>query len=241
MKHINFFLGIIILSLSLSIKAQNETIINSEIGILFGPVFMQTDYLTDSSSKAGVDFGVAYIANFSPSRYKSKVLSWIVDHVKARVELSFSRVKLEHDLNRIENLGLNSNQFEGMRGNVKLFNFGVFGEFNFLSLLKTKSKVHPYLLVGGSYTSANSSVIFDSNVGAPPIYTNSLFLGKNNVASLTSGLGLRFKLTDVDLIAEGRFQSFFSDRVEGIDTDVIGDENNDTQILFKIGAVFYLN
>jgi hypothetical protein len=242
MKFIKNTIAAIILVSFLNVNAQN-TIIDSEIGILVGPVFMQTDYLTSASSEVGIDFGVAYIADFSPSRYKSKALTWIANHMKTRVELSFSKVKLQHDINELEGSELKISQFEGMRGDVKILNFGVFGEWNFLSLTKTASKVRPYFLTGISYTSADSSVSFDSNVGLPSVYTaqDRLFLDKNNAVSFTNGLGLRFKLLDVDLVAEGRFQSFLSDRIDGIDTDISDDKSNDAQVLFKIGAIFHLN
>lgn len=244
MKFIKGIIIAIILASYIDTNAQDSaiknTIITNEIGVFLGPVFMQTDYLTESTNTGtGVDFGVAYIADFSNSRYKSKAFAWISDHMKTRVELSFSKVNLEHD----DVAGPESNRFKAMTGDTKLFNFGVFGEWYFMSLTKKALKFQPYFLTGASYTSAKSSLSYDISLGLPTVYTTAdrLFIEKNSAVSFTNGLGFRYKLDDVDFVAEGRYQAFLSDRIEGIDTDLSDDEHNDSQVLFKFGIVFHLN
>lgn len=247
------FIRIIIFSLLLvsfsNLKAQNTTI-NSELGILVGPVFMQTDYgesgnFKSSTSNVGIDFGVAYVADFSDSRYQSNAFAWLADHMKVRAELSFSKVNLEHDGINIEEGTENSiNQFKGMTGDVKLFNIGFFGEWYFMSITKSSSKIQPYFLTGLSYSSAKSSVSF-GDAGIPDVYypldDNFASSDSNSGISFNLGLGLRYKLEDIDLVAEGRYQSFLSDEIEGLDPDIAGNKNNDSQVLFKVGAIFHLN
>jgi len=247
MNFIKTVFTVIVLSSFINLKAQN-TIINNEIGVFLGPVFMQSDYgesgsFSSASSNVGMDFGIAYIADFSDSRYTSKVFAWLSDHMKTRLELSFSKVKLEHDGIRInEGTQTQIDQFKGMKGEVKFLNFGGFGEWYFKSLTRSASKFQPYLLTGISYSSAKSSVSFDPTVGLPSVYTaDRVVTGSNNGISFTYGLGARYKLDDVDLIMEGRLQPFLSDEIDGIDTDISADENNDSLVIFKIGAIFHLN
>lgn len=246
------FFRIIIFSLLLisfsCLKAQN-TIINSELGVLVGPVFMQTDYgeagnFKSSSSNVGIDFGVAYVADFSDSRFNSNAFSWLADHMKTRVELSFSKVNLEHDgVNVEEGSEASINQFKQMKGDVKLFNIGIFGEWYFMSITRSSSKIQPYFLTGLSYSSAKASISF-GDAGVPEIYNgvgNFASDDKNAGISFSYGLGLRYKLDDIDLVAEGRFQPFLFDEVEGLTPTVGGNQNNDSQVLFKVGAIFHLN
>lgn len=247
MKFIKSTVIAIILVSFFNVSGQS-TSIKHEIGILLGPTFMQTDYgeadnFKSASSNKGVDFGIAYVADFTESRYKSKIFNWLSQHMKTRVELSFSKVKLQHDEARIlENNELVNNQFRGTTGDVSMFNAGIFGEWYFMSLAK-KSEFQPYFLTGMSFSSAKSSMNV-SDFGLPSVYTptkDKLFLGSNSALSFSYGLGGRYRLDDVDLIFEGRLQTFLSDKIEGIDTNIPGDKNNDSQVLFKIGAIFHLN
>jgi opacity protein-like surface antigen len=219
---------------------KSSTILNSEIAVLVGPTFMQTDY---GGSNSGIDFGVAYIADFSESKYEnSGFFTWLADHTKTRLEISFSNVDLEFDSDFTES-GTEAAKFRGMTGNVKQFNVGIFGEWYFKSLLQNyNSKFQPYFLTGISSTSADVSIDV-GNAGLPSIYNdNNLFVGNNSAISFTYGLGARVKIdNNFDIIAEGRFQPFLSDEIDGIDTDIAGDDSEDTQSIFKIGAVYRFN
>lgn len=230
-------------------NAQSSTVVNSEVGVFLGPAFMQSDFgesgeISSSSSNVGFDFGVAYIMDFTKSRYDSKFLTWMSEHYKQRFEISFSKTDLEHDGAPIENgSDLSIAQFEGMTGEVKLFNIGAFGEWYFINLNKASSKLAPYFLTGISYTSAKSSFNFEDGIINSPynILTDFSSDDKNTTISFTYGLGLRYQLKNVDLVAEGRFQAFNSDDIDGLAPATTGNKNNDSQVLFKIGAIFHLN
>ncbi len=230
-------------------NAQN-TIVNSEVGVFLGPVFMQTDFgesgeFSSDTNNVGFDFGVAYIMDFTESRYNSKFFTWMSEHYKQRFEISFSKTNLEHNNAPVESSNeVTAAKFKGMTGEVKLFNFGGFGEWYFMNLNKTSSKLEPYFLTGISYTS--SKVSFDFENGNPynaiDFSSNSNDLSNDmNTISFTYGLGVRYKLDNVDLVAEGRLQSFNSDDIDGLTPQGSGNENNDSQVLFKIGAIFHLN
>lgn len=233
------------------LTAQN-TIINNEIGVFLGPAYIQTDYgeannFSSSTANVGLDIGIAYVADFSDSRYSSGLFSWISEHLKTRIELSYTSTKLNHDEARTDQGSqLSRDQFKGVTGEVKMLHIGIMGEWYFKSISLNTKKFKPYLLTGISYTNAKSEMSI-SSFGLPTIYVNTptdtnLYVGENSAISFTYGLGGRYEINDnLDIILEGRFQSFMSDRIEGIDTNIPGDKKNDAQVIFKLGAVYRFN
>jgi opacity protein-like surface antigen len=244
MKFIKSLLLVIILISFSNLNAQ-KTVVNNEIGVFLGPVFMQTDYgesgeFSSATNNVGVELSIAYIMDFTDSRYNSKTFAWLSDHMKAGIELSFSKVNLEHNNAPVEEGSAASiAQFKGMTGDVKLFNIGTFGEWYFMSLTRSTSKIQPYLLTGLSYSSAKSSINFDS--GIPYNLEDFANDDKNNALSFSYGLGARYKLNDLDIVVEGRFKSFLSDEIEGLEPQGPGNKNNDSSVSFKIGTIFHLN
>lgn len=235
-----------ILIVFINVNAQ-KAVIDSEIGIYFGPTFMQTDYgeannFKSSVNNGGFGFGVAYIADYSNLTYNSKLLSIVSKHLKTRLEFSYSKTIFEYDGKPVSNEGsLEYENYKAMKGETKLYNIGVFGEIYFLSL-RYSSKIQPYIIAGVSYSIANPSL--KTTKPLPRAFTpksENVFLEKQNVFSFSSGLGLRYKLNAIDFLIESRFNSFFSDRIEGLDSNVAADKNNDTQVIFNIGVVFHFN
>jgi hypothetical protein len=57
--------------------------------------------------------------------------------------------------------------------------------------------------------------------------------------SATASAGVRFGLEMVDLVVEGRYQYFFSDKLEGLYApDDPGNKNNDTMVFINVGIVY---
>ncbi len=247
MKIFKKILPVIILATCIHINAQKGMVVGNEIGIYLGPTFMQTDYgeannFKSSVNNGGFGYGIAYIADFSNSKFNSKLFSFISKRLKTRIEFSYSKTLFEYDGAPVENPNNPEyKNFKAMKGKTKLYNFGAFSEIYFLSL-KHSSKFQPYFITGISYSIANPSL--KTTEALPSAFTpenENVFLEQQNVVSFSSGLGLRYKLNTIDFLIESRFNSFFSDRIEGLDSNVTADNNNDTQVIFNIGIVFHLN
>ncbi len=244
MKTHTFFLAFFILFLFNS-KAQN-TIINHELGVFLGSNYMQTDYgeakkFSSATNNVGFSFAGAYIADFSDSRLSSPVFSFLADHVKERLELSYSAVNFEYDGLPIEPTNAEFINYAAMKGNTKMLNLGLFSEIYIFSIREEKYKLEPYFITGFSYSSISPSL--ETTQPLPNIFTptnDNVFLNKQKVFSLTYGVGTRYRLDEVDIVFESRFNSFLSDRVEGLDSNVLGDNNNDSQVIFNLGVVFHL-
>ena len=74
----------------------------------------------------------------------------------------------------------------------------------------------------------------------PDKWKERFYIEKDRAFSLTFGLGTRYKLDKFDLVLDGRFQYFLSDRVDGLDQIDGSSDNNDTLIFFSAGIVFDL-
>jgi hypothetical protein len=239
---ITFLLGLI---LSSSFLFSQNMVINDEVGIFLGPTFMQTDYgeaenFSSTMNNTGFGFGIAYIADFSNSRSNSGFGRAFSQHVKLRAELSYYKANFAYDGLPVEGTNSETARFKAMEGTTKLLNLGLFTEV-YIFNLNNESKLQPYFLGGISYSSANPSL--KSSLAYPSIYLpeeENIFMEKQNVFSLTGGLGTRYKLDDIDVIFEYRFNAFMSDRIEGLDSDFSGDKNNDAQTIFNLGIVFHL-
>jgi len=237
---------LLILGISLSSKAQGNLTIDNEVGVFLGPTFMQTDYgeakqFKSSINNTGFGFAVAYIADFSSSRLNSGFGRGFTEHVKLRGELSYTKANFAYDGKPVEDANSEQARFMAMEGSTKLLSFGVFTEIYFFNLADDK-KLQPYLLMGGSYTSVKPTL--KSSLALPSIYLpeeENVFLDKQNVFSFTGGVGTRYKLDDVDILFEYKYNMFFSDRIEGLDADFSGDKHNDGQTIFNIGVVFHLD
>jgi len=242
---INKILLTIALLYSFSMLNAQDVIINNEIGVYLGPTFMQTDYgeaknFGSSINNTGFGFGFAYVADFSDSRVKSGMGVFLTTHVKVRAELSYAKANFAYDGKPVEDGNAETAKFKAMIGSSKLLNIGILPEI-YIFDLTNDAKLQPYVLLGASFVSAKPSL--KSSLALPTIYQpkeDNVFLDSQSTFSLTAGVGTRYKLDDIDILFEYRFNSFMSDRIEGLDSDFAGDKNNDAQTIFNIGVVFNL-
>ena len=245
MKKIILTLLFILISSNYLLNAQN-TNINNEVGVFLGPIFMQTDYgqaknFNSSINNKGFGFGIAYIADFSNSKTNSGIKRFFTEHTKLRLELSYSKTNFSYDGKPVENERPQSDRFKSMKGNTKLLNIGVFSEIYPINTVLSEKKLHPLVLLGASYVSAKPSL--KSSMELPSIFLpveENVFLDKQSTLSFTAGLGARYKLDDMDFVLEYRFNMFMSDRIEGLDSDISGDNNNDSASIFNLGVIFNL-
>ena len=245
MKPLNLFLVLVIL-LFQTINAQNTPILNSEIGLFIGKNYMQTDYGEANIFKSAIhnsnlNLGIAYTADFSDSRFDTKLFNFISNHSKTRIELSYSKVKFNYDGNLVDDTNPEYLNFRAMQGESKQINFGIFGEFYLFSLDKN-TKLQPYFLSGISFSSITPKLT--STLALPSIFTptsENVFLENQRVLSFSYGLGTRYRFKNIDLLFEGRFNPFLSDKVEGLKTNSYGNKNNDSQVIFNLGIIYRFN
>lgn len=245
MKFLKFIIGGALILATQNINAQNM-VIDDEIGVFLGPTFMQTDYgeahqFDSSINNTGFGFGFAYIADFSSSRTHSNFGRMFSEHVKLRVELSYVKANFSYDGRPVEVPNVQQDRFKAMEGSTKLLNLGLFSEI-YLKNIVDEKKLQPYMLLGVSISSVKPSL--KSSLALPNIYLpeeENVFMENQTVLSFTGGLGTRYRLDDVDIVFEYRFNAFMSDKVEGLDSNIPADKNNDTQTIFNLGVVFKLN
>jgi len=238
-----------------------------EVGISLGPVTMQSDYgeRHHLPSSAATSFGIAasHYLSFYGSNYNWRNgASFFSDHFKLKTDISYyTNTNLEHKGKYIDP-SVSSPDFaeklSAMKGSTKLLNFGTQLEFYFKNLedygllFNTADKFAPYVSVGVQYSSftpefstsyGNGDYINNPDILPNPWQENAIFVEKDNTFSLTFGLGTRYKMTGFDLVAEARYQYFFSDKIDGLDAphDVSGSKFNDTLIYFSVGAIFDLS
>ncbi|MEE9349241.1 MAG: OmpA family protein [Flavobacteriaceae bacterium] len=228
----------------INLNAQNKINLHNEIGVFVGNSFMQTDYgeaksFKSASNNTGINFGLAYIADFSESKFDSKLFRFFSSHSKTRLELSYTKVDFEYDGKPVSNTHSQYQNFSAMKGSSKLINFGIIGEF-YLRSIKKHKKFQPYLISGISFSSVKPELV--SNLPLPTIYMptiENVFLEQQRVLSFTYGFGSRYRIKNIDLLFEGRFNPFLSDKIEGLDSNISGDKHNDSQVIFNFGLVYH--
>ncbi len=238
---------LMIFAISFSKISAQSTIVNGEVGVYLGPTFFQGDYgeadnFKSSSSNVGIGFGIAYVMDFSDSRYRSNFFSTLADHVKERIEFSYAKIKLDHNPIPIKDTHPEYANFEAMKGETKITNLGLISEIYISSITRNASKLKPYLLTGISMSWASPDV--NSSMPIPSVYVTGdqkIFLEKQSALSFSYGVGTRYSLDDVDLVLEMNMRSFLSDRIDGLDPEVPGDKSNDSTVSFRFGAVFHLD
>lgn len=227
-----------------------------EVGISFGPVTMQSDYgeRHHLPSSTATSFGVAasHYLSFYGSNYNWRNgASFFSDHFKLKTDISYyTSTNLEHKGKYVDasQISPQNDKLRAMKGSTKLLNFGTQLEFYFKNLedygllFNTSDKFAPYASIGVQYSSFDPEAT--SDLAFPePWQSGGLFLDKDTSFSLTFGLGTRYKMNDFDLVAEARYQYFFSDRIDGLDAphEVSGNKFNDTLIYFSVGVIYDLS
>jgi len=238
-----------------------------EVGISFGPVTMQSDYgerhHLPSSTATSFGISASHYLSFYGSNYNWRNgASFFSDHFKLKTDISYyTSTNLEHKGVYIEDSPATEfdDKLRAMKGATKLLNIGTQLEFYFKNLedygllFNTADKFAPYISVGVQYSSftpefstsyGNGDYINNPDILPNPWQENAIFVEKDNAFSLTFGLGTRYKMNGFDLVAEARYQYFFSDRIDGLDipSDIYGGNKfNDTLIYFSVGAIFDLS
>ncbi len=251
-------LVILILLFSFS-KSFSQLDVSHEVGIIAGPLSMQTDYGERNhfpSSNAST-FGVAvvhYLSFFGNNYNWRNGATWFSDHFKLRTEFSYYfNNSLEHKGRYVEDANSNlAPKLRAMKGETKIYNIGMQLEYYFKNLedygllFNTADKFAPYISAGLHYNRYDAELTNTADGGLdvanlPEKWQDRFFIDPDNTFSLTLSAGTRFKLDNVDLVADARWQHFFSDQVDGLDQTDGSSKYNDTLIFFSVGVIFDLS
>jgi len=259
------FLLIILFSTT---EAFAQLELSNEFGITAGPVTMQTDYgeRHHLPSSTATSFGVAinHYLSFYGSNYNWRNgASYFSDHFKLKSEVSYYfNNSLEHKGQYVAPGGSGEElrqKLLAMKGKTKSINFGTGLEYYFKNLedygllFNDDERFAPYIGVGvqfniftpeltselGDWTGSNPNS--DPSSVLPEKWIDQVYVGKQQAFSMTMNAGTRYKMNSFDLVLDARWQYFFTDKYDGLDSRK--DESskyNDTLIYFSVGIIFDL-
>lgn len=238
-------------------KSNAQLDLSHEFGLFVGPVVFQSDYGESSHlpSSTATSFGIAgvhYLSFYGNNYNWRNGASYFSDHFKLRTELSYYfNNSFEHQGRYVDEGNALSDQLKAMKGKTKIFNIGTQLEYYFKNLedygllFNTVDRFSPYVSAGVQYNSFTPELTNTPDGGLdvnnlPEKWQDTFYIDKDNTFSLTLGLGTRYKLDKFDLVIDGRWQYFLSDRVDGLDQVDGSSKNNDTLLFFSAGIVFDL-
>ena len=232
--------------------------LSHEFGITTGPVTMQTDYgeRHHLPSSTATSFGIAAVhyLSFYGSNYNWRNgASYFSDHFKLKTEVSYYfNNSLEHKGRYVDDGASNPivNELRAMHGKTKSLNFGTALEYYFKNLedygllFNDDDRFAPYVSAGlqfNMFTPELTSDLGDWTTNPsvlPEKWQDQVYVGKQNAFSMTMSAGTRYKFDNFDLVLDARWQYFFTDKYDGLDSKK--DESskfNDTLIYFSVGVV----
>jgi hypothetical protein len=231
--------------------SQNKLL--HEIGIVTGPVSMQTDFgerhhFPSSVLNIGYGVGLVYYVSFDPQRmYWNQRGDFLQNHSKLRVEISYMQDKLIQRGSYIKGNSLQATLLKAIVGDAKLFNFGAQYEFSIFSASDQKY-FEPYVSIGGMYTLYKpqvKSLLGDIETNPsliPNAYINGIHNDGGHTGSLILGAGTTYT-TDSDLkfVLDFRWQRFLADDIDGLTPLISANKYNDWLFYLNFGIVFKLN
>jgi hypothetical protein len=243
-------------------KAEAQYGFSHEVGIIAGPVALQSDYgerhnFKTNAGNMGYGIGIIHYLNFS---YKAECncytpQTYFNDHFKLRTELSYNKTKLQHfgEWVGAQHTSLFADQLRAMRGSTSVTNIGMqleFFPFSIRDFSATIGALAPFVSLGGQFSFYNpesSSTLgpLGTPLTTPIKYIDATTNDGGTVWSVVSSVGTRYKLTVLsDLMVDLRFQYYFSDWVDGLRPDPsVYKENkaNDWNVWFNVGYIYYIN
>ena len=239
-------------------KAQHLT---HDVGVFVGTATIQTDYgqrsnFLSSYGNSALSFSLVHYLHFFnvDTRWNSE--EDLANHAMIKTEVNFMTTAnfQHHGKYTVGNSPL-ALQLRAMKGSISLFNIGVQGEYYFKDLKEfmfpfSEEKWNPYVSIGFKYSRYSNTLT--SELGdwrtditvLPEKYraADQLAVGNGSAYSLTLGAGTRYKLSEkFDLAANFNWQFFFSDAVDGLQTDHISNKKNEWLIHLQVGVIYHLN
>lgn len=233
-----------------------------EIGLIGGPVVLLSDYgvrsdFDSNMENSGIGIGLVHYLKFT---YSSGRMTKFEDHFMIRNEFLYHKVDLQHYGKWVapHKTSKMAEQLRAMKGSATTVEIGSQLEYYFLSVRKFNGGDHriaPYVgfgvrLVLFSPTVSSSLGPLNTEDSTPAKYFNAFQNNPGSTLSLVGNAGFRFKLTrDSDLLLEGRWHTYMSDWVDGLNpsfennkmVDVPENKSKDWLFWLAAGYVFYLN
>ncbi len=236
-------------------KAQ---LFSNEVGAFAGPVAFYSDYGERNNSatnfgNVGFGIGLVHYMNFSTGGFSGFNLPFFQDHFKVRNEITYSKVNLQHYGQWVDpsRTSLTADQLRGMRGESSVLSLGTNLEFHFLSIRSFESggpKFAPTIGIGFNYSLFSPRAFSELGVLGDPAVTPEKYQGAftneaGSTFSLVGTLGTRYKISrSEDISLNLRWQTFFSDVVDGLNPDeTLYPENkaNDWMVSINVAYIFY--
>lgn len=224
-----------------------------EVGIMAGPVFFKSDYgergdMENFTKNMGYSVGVFYYFSFIED-YTS-----LRENFKLRLDASYMKTDLEHFGKYVDPAKTSdfANKLRAMHGSTSTVNIGLQMEYYPFKTDDYNRGVafSPYVSFGGQIGYYTSKAYSDLGpIGIPQTTPVKYLNGTRNeslpVASLTSSIGVRYRIDDYNsLIFDSRLQYYTSDWVDGINPDrrtYSENKTNDYSLTFNFGYVYYFN
>jgi len=247
---------IVFISLLYSESSFSQSSFSHEAGVTFGMASYQTDFGQrndfPSANAATMAFGITHYLKFFGSQYSWRSgSSFFSTHFKLKTEFNYMNNKsIRHEVD------YNDERMRLMTGTITMYNIGTNLEFYFFdmedysSYYRNDNKLNPFINMGIHYSFYDPDILFDGvslegqeepyDELIPKWQEGAIYLEKDATFAASVGAGIRYSISDVDLVLEGRWQHFFSDKVDGLD-DISADsasDFNDTMVIVNMGVVY---
>lgn len=247
----NIFLYLFLIYSSLSSFSQIKAL--HELGVIVGPVSMQTDFgerhhLPSSVLNIGYGVGIVYYLSANPKRsYWNQRGNPLEDHLKLRFEFSYMQDKLVQRGRYIEGNSAQAILLRGVISDVKLINGGVQMQYSIFSASDNRF-LEPYISFGGMYTSYKphvTSILGDIEADPsllPNAYHGAVHNAGGTTGSFTLGAGTTYTTeSDLKFIMDFRWQRFIKDDIDGLTPLLSANKYNDWLFYLNFGVAFKLN
>ncbi|MDP3314269.1 glutamate dehydrogenase [Lutibacter sp.] len=256
--------SILILIFTSDLVAQDET--SHEVGFISGSASFTTDYgqrdhfMSNVGGNVGIGVGVIYYLNFTDYRYRwNQRTGYFAEHFRIRAELSYMAAELDHFGKWVEKESVLADKLKAHHGKTYLVNLGAQLEFHIVDIVDFGSRRipdlqwSPYISAGAMVDFYNPSISSDAGDWRDPgvLYpkwdinqvANSARDTAGITMSATLGIGTRYKVGEyADLLIESRWQYFFSNYVDGLNSRPDpANKFNDWLLWVHVGYVYYLN
>lgn len=235
--------------------------LSHEIGIIAGPVALQSDYgerydFSTNSGNTGIGIGLIHYLNFAynPECNCLRPYTYFNDHFKLRTELSYNKTKLKHFGEWVapERTSVSAQQLRDMRGSTAVTNIGMQIEYfpwSIRDFTASDGSFGPFISLGAQYSQYSPEAYSVTGpltiLNTPEKYRDAYTNDDGNTWSVVTSVGSRYKLTELsDLIVDLRFQYYFSNWVDGLSPDPAKypeNKANDWLVWFNVGYIYYLN
>lgn len=242
---------------------------SNEIGIIAGPVALQSDFgersdFETNAGNTGIGIGFVHYMNFDYKRGGSVRYSYFNDHFMVRNELSYNRTKLKHfgiwvDPNKKSVDADKLRAHSGLSSNIDIGTELVYFPFSLKEFSYAINSFAPYVSLGAHYTLFSPQVFTtydDRDINNLNNFYSQWYLNRDGsirdtdfittkagtTLSIVGSVGTRFKLSRLsDIVLDLRWQYYFSDKVDGLNHKLPSNKSNDYLVWLNFGYIFYLN